>query len=325
MNPMTSWNDALSAVEQDDHGKWDIEKDARSIRMNDEGSLVLNDSGESYPVRMSDFALTQLCGKLNLPARYIKRIPPALQSRCVNNDLAKAAEEDRRFLVRCRGDIARAFLSSKYSRVDNIEFLKIFEKLSRGFQHQVRSFSLSESGMWMKILVDDLRTWDPSDTANELKIGLVVGNSEIGIRRITLESFIYRKACCNDAVFQSDGALDVRHIHLNHRELRGRIAEAMNTALKNGDEVLDSFVRSYEQPIADPAALIQRLAEKRGMSKELTDSVQLAYQVEPMKNKYGLVNAFSRAAQTLEADDRVEMERYAGSLLVEPEANRLAA
>jgi hypothetical protein len=325
MNPIHSWGEIIDMVRTDDNGKWDAEKAAHDIRMDEDGRLIINGGSDSQHLRLSDFALTQLCGKLELPSRYIKRLPPPLQAQCINYDLDNAASDGRAFMVRCKGEMARAFLSDKYSRVNNIEFLEIFEKLSHGIQHQIRSFNLNETGMWMKILIDDLRAWDPSDVSSELKVGLVIGNSEVGCRSVTVEPFVYRKACTNDAVIQHEAVLDIRHIHLKHHELQTRIAEAMSITLKKGDEALNAFIQAYHEPIDDPAAVIKRLAEKRCLSAEQTDHIQLAYQVEPLPNTFGVVNAFTRVAQALESDDRIEMERFAGSLLFKSEATRLAA
>jgi len=325
MNPATSWEGVMAQVHQDDTGKWDAEVAAADLHMDDRGMLALSASTPRQTLRPSDLALTQLCGKLELPARYLKRIPSELRARCVNHDLAAAALDGRRFLVRAKGEMARAFLSDKYSRVNNVEFLETFEKLSRGFQHQVRSFAMTETGMWMKILVDDLRSWDPSDISSELKVGLLVGNSETGCRSVTVEAFLYRKACTNDAIFQAESALDARHVNLKPRELRLRIAEAMNAAIKGGDEALQVFVQSYEETVANPADVIKELAAKRGLTQEQTDQVQLAYQVEPMATRFGVIGAFTRAAQAMEADVRVDLERFAGGLLMDREACCLAA
>ena len=167
----------------------------------------------------------------------------------------------------------------------------------------------------MKILINDLRTWDPSDRASELKLGLLLGNSEIGCRAVSVEPFIYRLACCNDAVIQQETSITIRHVHLKARELRGRVAESVNNALKGGDEALEAFARSYEEEVENPADVIRSLAEKYGLSQETTDQVLLSHASEPFQNRFGIINAFSHVAQKLEGDARVEMERFAGSLL----------
>lgn len=325
MNNATSWEQVMTLVHQDDCGKWDNEVDADKLRMGEGGDLVLGNSGPTRAARLSDFALSQLCAKLELPARYLKRIPSELRARCVNHDLAAAASNGRRFLIRGKGEMVRAVLSHMYSRVNNIEFLEIFEQLGRNIQHRVRSFSLNETGMWLKVTLDALQAKDPSNSSSELKLGLVIGNSETGCRAVTIEPFVFRKLCTNDAVVAREEALDVRHIHLKRRELKSRIAESMNFALKAGDEALEAFLRAYEEPVEDPAALIKRLAEKRCLSAVQTDHIQLAYQVEPLPTKFGVVNALTRAAQSLEADDRIELERLAGSLLDRSNAIQLAA
>jgi len=57
------------------------------------------------------------------------------------------------------------------------------------------------------------------------------------------------------------------------------------------------------------------IADERMFSQKLTDEVVSSYLVEPEENKFGLINAFTNAAQKLGPLQRIEMERFAGTLL----------
>jgi hypothetical protein len=60
---------------------------------------------------------------------------------------------------------------------------------------------------------------------------------------------------------------------------------------------------------------IRRLAASRKLSLKLTDEVLSSYQIEPSPTRFGVINAFTAAARSLAPLDRIEVERYAGSLL----------
>jgi hypothetical protein len=60
---------------------------------------------------------------------------------------------------------------------------------------------------------------------------------------------------------------------------------------------------------------ICRLAEARKLSLKFTDEVLSSYAAEPEPTRYGVINAFTRAAQKLDPLQRIEMERFAGTLI----------
>src|SRR5207249_6717348 len=49
--------------------------------------------------------------------------------------------------------------------------------------------------------------------------------------------------------------------------------------------------------------------------QKLTDQVVSSYLAEPEQNRFGVINAFTNAAQRLAPLQRIEMERFAGTLL----------
>jgi len=65
-----------------------------------------------------------------------------------------------------------------------------------------------------------------------------------------------------------------------------------------------------------PFERIRKIAEARQFSQKLTDEVASSYLVEA--NRFGLINAFTNAAQKLGSPQRIEMERFAGTWLEAP-------
>jgi hypothetical protein len=78
---------------------------------------------------------------------------------------------------------------------------------------------------------------------------------------------------------------------------------------------MDAFLKSREEPIADPAETIRKLAAERNLSQKFADQVVNRYQAEPEPNRFGVINAFTSAAQLLAPLQRIEVERFAGALL----------
>jgi hypothetical protein len=61
-----------------------------------------------------------------------------------------------------------------------------------------------------------------------------------------------------------------------------------------------------------------RSSLQAGFSHKLTDEVVSSYLVEPEPNRFGVINAFTNAAQKLGPLQRIEMECFAGTLLEAP-------
>jgi len=86
--------------------------------------------------------------------------------------------------------------------------------------------------------------------------------------------------------------------------------------------MVDQIELACQEEIEDPIAVIEKMAKKARYSQKFTDEVRNAWQEERASTKWGVVNAFTQAAQTLEGDRRVEVERMAGTLLVAPDITR---
>ena len=96
------------------------------------------------------------------------------------------------------------------------------------------------------------------------------------------------------------------------------MAESISQGFQVASTILDAFVKTREEPIADPLETIRKIAEARQFSQKLTDEVLSSYLVDPEPDRFGVINAFTNAAQKLSPLQRIEMERFAGTLLKSP-------
>jgi hypothetical protein len=96
------------------------------------------------------------------------------------------------------------------------------------------------------------------------------------------------------------------------------MAEAVGEGFKVASSVLDAFLKTREEPVQDSIDTIRQIAEQRNFSQKFTDEAVSGYLVEPEPNWFGVINAFTGAAQGLAPLQRIEMERFAGTLLNAP-------
>jgi len=96
------------------------------------------------------------------------------------------------------------------------------------------------------------------------------------------------------------------------------MAEAISEGFQVASSVLDAFLKTREVKVIDPLEVIRKIAEEREFSQKLTDEVVSSYLIEPEPNWFGVINSFTNAAQKLGPLQRIEMERFAGTLLEAP-------
>jgi len=336
-----NWTEVLESIRTQDVAKGDALVRTEEIKV-DEGRIVVpsravipfksdfkNGSaprafgqGEGDVVLgLSDRAITQMCGRLDIPPRYLKRKIEerawGVVDRVVRDDLDKHGQ---RLLLRTIGTQIRAVLSDKYVRLNDFDVVSDIVEIVQG-RTEVRSSHMDENGIWIKATFPDLKFQGPDGSG--YFVGMILGNSEIGDRSVSCGPFIYRAVCTNDMVIVHDEAFDHRHIYMDHAQLRYGLKKAIAAAVREGDTFADQIQMAMSAAIEDPMDVLDRIAKKARYSNQLRDTVKASYQIEPMPNKWGLVNALTRAAQTLEGDRRVEMEWLAGNLMVAPDLARV--
>lgn len=306
------WNTVAETIVKDDQNKWDRKVSARELRVSEGCALELagaNGNSGSFP--LADLAVSQMCERLEIPARYFRRLPGEMQAYVAKYDLNR--QNGKSFLLRGKGDWVRAFLSADYVAYNNTQIAETAEALLRNGALSVKAFVLEETHMFLKIISEDIR-----DVESGLKAGIMIGNSEVGMGSVSVEPFVFRKPCTNDLIVSQEKSFRHAHIHLTPYELTRRMAEAVSEGFRVASSVLDAFLKTREEPIADPLDAIRKIAETRNFSQKLTDEVVSGYLVEPEPNRFGVINAFTNAAQKLGPLQRIEMERFAGTLLEAP-------
>ena len=293
------WKSVAAKIIQDDQNKWDQRWLAEELYVAKLGHDV-------WP--FSDLAMSQFCQKLDIPIRYFRRLPDEMKIVVANYDLGRL--KGTSFLVRGKDQWIRAFLSAEYVAYNNCEIAQTAESLLRNGALDVKSFVLEETHMFLKIISEDI-----VDRGAGLKAGIMIGNSEVGMGSVSVEPFVFRKPCTNDLIVSQEKSFRHAHIHLTAYELTRRMAEALGEGFRVASSILDAFLKTREVKVVDPLEVIRKIAEERKFSQKMTDEVVSSYLVEPESNWFGVINSFTNAAQKLGPLQRIEMERFAGTLL----------
>src|SRR5215813_11223609 len=306
------WKSVAEKIIQDDQNKWDRKVGGQVLRISGDGRLELSNgdsSGKTYS--LSEVATSQMCQKLEIPVKYYRRLPDEMKATVANFDIGRL--NGHSYLLRGKGDWIRAFLSAEYVAYNNSEIAETVQNLLGNGALTMKSFVLEETHMFLKIISDEI--WD---VESGLKAGIMIGNSELGMGSVSVEPFVFRKPCTNDLIVSQEKSFRHAHIHLTAHELTRRIAEAVSEGFRIASSVLDAFLKTREVKVVDPLEVIRKIAEERKFSQKITDEVVSSYLVEPEANWFGVINSFTNAAQKLGPLQRIDMERFAGTLLEAP-------
>jgi hypothetical protein len=306
---MMDWIQVEERIIDDDRNKWDRKAPAKEIRISSDGLLEVR-NGECGQERfaLSELATGQMCQRMGIPVLYYRRLPGELQATIANYDLGRLSENA--YLLRGKDQWVRAFLSTEYIAYNNAHIAETVKALLQGAAVSVKSFVLEETHLFLKVISNEIVERDSG-----LKAGIMIGNSEVGLGSISVEPFVYRLACTNDLVVTQEKSFRHAHIHLTVAELRRRMGDAISDAFRVASSLLDVFLKTREEPITDPVETIRQLAEARKMSQKFADEVVSSYSAEPEPTRFGVINAFTRAAQKLGPLQRIEIERFAGTLI----------
>lgn len=208
--------------------------------------IVHTNSGQQEVFGTTDLFHRQIGSTLGIPAKYydqMRKLKPELLAENVN---AWFADREQSYMIRSmdygNGRVARALLSDRYRRIDNMEIASVVLPLFAGQPDmQVMSCEVTENRMYLKIVNKRLEMdVVPGDTVQG---GVIISNSEVGLGAVSVQPLLYRLVCTNGMVVNDLGE---RRTHV------GRAAKAVE----------DSFtLYSDEALIAEDKAFMLKLRD----------------------------------------------------------------
>lgn len=321
-----SLEEVLQDIKIDDRNKLDFSVRGKDLTFRSNGTIV-RAGRESLPgLHVSDYAMTQLLNRYDLPVKDSKKLyytDPEGFTVILNNYMKS---DDREILIRSRVErnkgIVRSILSDNYSIINNNDIMDVVNDMLKGNEDiKVSNFFLNDRIMHLRlvfiqteerIINEDLKVDDT------IMNGIDIVNSEVGRSSLRLEPMVFRLVCANGLkAWRQDGenGVRLRHIHIDQDELYKLINEGVEKGLNTANKINNRYKESRKMILANPVKEIYKIAEEEKLSKKMTDRIVKAYEIEPERNKYGVINAFTRAARDLEGDRKLEMEKLAGKIL----------
>lgn len=318
----------------------------------DNGEVTLGfDGAQKQEFRLTPWAGQQLATYSDIPKAYFDRLAiqsPALLADNVNHGLhvqASAARRDSRQesrMLRTLDGNVRGLLSSRYRILDSHDMLDaIFPVLSdKGME--VVSSELTERRMFVKALSPRLKAdVKPGDT---VQYGLVISTSDVGAGSVRVEPLIYRLVCANGMI--SNTAIRKYHVGKNQAEseiqelLSDKTREVSDAAfwMQVRDIVLHSLkpenferevdrlrvaaneeIKNFDLPRVVELTMKETAIYGEGKKNSILHALASGGEGSGL-TRWGLVNAFTRAAQAANVsyEESIELERAGGQILELP-------
>lgn len=276
------------------------------------------------PLDILPTAHRQMGDYLGIPRKYYDRMHQeniGLLAHNVNTWLCQRPEQR---MVRTIDGRARAFLSNRYRRIDNIDIARITLPIIQEMPDAIyESCNLSDDYMYIKVVNPKLTAEVvPGDI---VQAGVVISNSETGQGAVCVQPLIYRLVCSNGMTVNE---ARTRRNHI------GRVSSADENLLIYSEATLEADDKAFIMKVQDTvraavdearfAKILGRLresTEKKLNTADIPGVVKLAAASLHLTEAegdgvfkhliqdadytlYGLANAVTRYSQDVEDYDR---------------------
>ncbi len=312
--------DVLVELKRQNEAKKDYISPASSLRLEDDGRTLHMGSSE---FDTTDLFHRQLGSALSIPAKYydlMMKEKPELLASNVNSWLSS---RDSSYMIRSLDGNARAFLSDRYRRIDNLEVASAVLPLFAGVSGmQVMSCEVTSQRLFIKV-VDTRR--EAVCVGDVVQFGVVISNSEVGLGAVSIQPLVYTLRCTNGLIVNSLGERKT-HVGRAAKGLDDNFAIYTEETQEAEDKAFLLKLRDIASAAFDEAKQETIIATLEGASrKKITGRVQdvieltgkeyglsipeqdgvLKYLIEGGDlSLYGLSNAVTRFSQDVESYDR---------------------
>ncbi len=311
------------------------------------------ENGTKHAFGLNSWSTTQLAGYTDIPKQYFDRIAaenPKLTVDSINHGLERVAREAKRAgkpesrMVRTLDGNVRGLLSSRYRILDAHDMLEAVlpTMLDKGMD--VISSEVTERRLFIKALTPKLTA--EVKKGDVVQHGLVISTSDVGAGSVRVEPLLFRLVCLNGMI----SSTAIRKFHVGKNQAEDDIRELLSDKTRELSDaafwaqVRDVVLGSMRPENFERQVDILRVAANEEIKNfDLPRVVELTMQAtkitgDAKKNsilsalasgnegagltKWGLINAFTRAAQddSNTYEESIEMERAAGSILELPKS-----
>jgi hypothetical protein len=337
----------MERVLDEEKRKHDILADTRrmSIYTDEEEStqeVLLNvdvPDGDGEEFVLGEHALGQMATDLGIPKRYFDRMKETDFGLFQTNVHHWLYHEPNRRMIRSRrsdGDelTARAWLSDRYRRLDNIEIAtKLLPEFARlGTDVEFHNAAITDTKFYLRATFPSMEK--AVKVGDPVRWGVQLRNSEVGAGQFDISNFVLRLACINGMVVTR--VMSARHVGKRLGEnlsdeaisaddkafwLAARDELRASIDVTRFNEAMEVLTGTTEGAVIEaPIKATERLAKAFSLSETEQEAVLTQLASGGDFSRWGALNAVTAAAKTVPSFDRqVELEEMGWTLASLPE------
>jgi hypothetical protein len=293
------------------------------LRATDDGFIDVPDVGVTSLTRWSR---RQLSGLLGIRwDRWFSEdlVVPADRAAEINLRFGRSSDSlkirTRRWAAdeEAKGDaVLRAFVSPTYTPIDD---RCVFETLKNVLGSRIEEICFvrmdvtDESTQYAAVNREDVDFG--IEKPDHHRNGFIIANSDTGSRSLTLLCWVWRLVCSNGLVAPDSSVF--RMVHRRQRDglMREKLAGAVRLLPEYWSRNERTLRSARQDAVNNPYAALEGMVKAHPQLRPISDSVYKAYDQEPEPNRFGLVQAITRAAQALRPEDRLTVEECAGRIV----------
>ena len=331
-------SEVMTELKRQEDVKRDYISPAASLELQEDGSTLYMNSPQSQAASTriitretlgtTELFHRQMGSALNIPAKYydlMRKEKPELLAENVNTWLS---EKNQSYMIRSmdygNGRVARAFLSDRYRRIDNLQIAMTILPLFMGNdQYEVMSSEVTENRMYIKISFH-MKRYEvvPGDW---VEFGIIISNSEVGLGAVIIRPFLNRLICTNGCVVNDFGERR-HHVGRQSKAVEDSFDLYSDAAIEAEDKAFMLKLRDVAKATLDESRyptiigklqnstralitgkvqdVVELTSKNYGFNQSEQESI-LDYLIRGGDmSLYGLYNAVTRMSQDVESYDR---------------------
>ena len=305
----------------------DLTIDLKSLSMNALGNIQVPQLDMEFA--LTDWSKRQLANLVGVKwDRWFEHAAPDEQADEINRRFGRYDQEIKLRLTRQTDPGAqadgtlRAFVSPGFTAIPDSRIARMMLLAMQSIDEECRIIraDITDRSSSFVIGVGQPYVVGGPGSVGDVWGGVLVRNSGVGFSSLQVVLHLTRLACRNGLVVPLKNAELLRRKHTKgigndalFDQLGERLLEIPGQLCHSGQIMLTA----NQTPVESPEETIASILIDSKLPKRLLEPIMAAYALEPRPNRFGVISAITKAAQSFSPEERLSMEQAASNYLMQ--------
>lgn len=291
-----------------------------NFHINEDFSITFQTTkGDVMRADMTETAFSRLCSYLGVPPMYVKKCyDNGKHELALANFKAWANDIETNFVFKIFDGVVHGVVTEQYSSFSNNRTMQTLRSVVDLKKYMPIQSVITPESMAIRFI-----TRDPIQIEGDqspIWSGFMVSNNNMGGGALAINDFSYRQWCTNGMTTRMFDGVALKKAHRGEEMSDGKIA-LFSRAIQGIEDVREEKIRimnksaKTKMDLHEHQFLVERIRRNLRLSEKATDDLQ-AISAKYGDTEWALINGITELAQRYTLDDRLNMENYAGSMLV---------